>query len=184
MFVESLACAGVFALGGSDHAGDGVGEAGGVVAGAEVGFQFLDEAEAFGVGESGVEAVADFDAHFSVLDEDEEDGAVVFVFEVGAPGLEDSVGVVFDAGVGSFFGVGGDCLGLGGFGAAEVEVHFWGFFGTFFGLEVGALFEAERGGVEHSGDALDLGVISLYPFIEAAAFDGDAVFGAFELRLE
>jgi hypothetical protein len=51
-------------------------------------------------------------------------------------------------------------------------------------LEVGAFFEAEGGGVEDGRDALDLGVISLRHFIEAAAFDGDAVFGAFELRLE
>jgi hypothetical protein len=75
-------------------------------------------------------------------------------------------------------------LGLGGFGPAEVEVHFGGFFGTFFGLEVGALFEAEGGGVEDGGDALDFGVEGLDDFIEAAAFDGDAIFGAFELGLE
>jgi hypothetical protein len=38
LLAQGFAGAGVFALGGGDHAGDGVGEAGGVVAGAEVGF--------------------------------------------------------------------------------------------------------------------------------------------------
>jgi hypothetical protein len=80
--------------------------------------------------------------------------------------------------------VGAGRLGLGGFGTAEIEVHFWGFFGTFFGLEVRTLFEAEGGCVEDSGDTFDFGVEGLDDFIEAATFDGDAVFGAFELGLE
>lgn len=110
-----------------------------------MGFEFFDDAEAFGVGEAGFEAVADFDAHFAVLDEDEEDGAVVFVFEAGAPGLEEAVGVVFDAGVGLHLGVDGDQELVGGV-ALELGERFVELGGDGGGDDVGCVVEEGFGG--------------------------------------
>jgi len=252
LFCDRFSSACVFPLAGGDHAGDGVGEARGVVARTEVGFEFFNDAKAFGIGETGLETIADFNALFAILNENEENGAVVFVFESDAPGLVKTVGIVLDAGVGLHLGVDGheelvrrvalklgelfverardgfgddfgkvveeafgdwgeDLRGeradgeagdeqagkeaghaeksagrlrLGGLGAAEVEVNLRGLLGTGLGLKVRAFFKTKQGGIEYRGDAFDFGVVGLDDFVKSTAFDGNAVFRAFELGLE
>ena len=68
----------------------------------------VDDLFAQGVGECAFEAVADLHVEFVVLDEDEEDGAVVFEFLADFPGLGDADGVVLDGRIGLHFGVNDD----------------------------------------------------------------------------
>src|SRR5690606_32566177 len=52
------------------------------------------------------------------------------------------------------------------------------------GGEVGALIEAHDARKEHGGHALDRGIVILHDGVELAAFDGNAVLGSLELRLQ
>ena len=67
-----------------------------------------------------------------------------------------------------------------------VEVEFDGGsgLGGGVGFEVGLVFVAHDAGDEEGGEGVEGGVIFADGVVEAAAFDGDAVFGAFELGLE
>ena len=66
----------------------------------------------------------------------------------------------------------------------EVEVDGGGGLGGGVGFEVGFVFEAHHAGDEEGGEAVAGGVVVADGVVEAAAFDGDAIFSAFELGLE
>lgn len=134
----------VFASCGGHESGDAGGEAVVEIAGFESGRDlFLDDAIGDGIGDDAFETVSDFNAHFAILDEDEEDEAVVFIFLADAPGAEGLDGEIFEGGVGGEFGKDShdDLAGGGFFEFLELGVESRGGVGP---DEVGIIVEITR----------------------------------------
>ncbi len=94
----------VFAFGRGDNGINACGQAARVVAGFEPRLDFVfGDLLASGVGQRAFKAVTDFDEHLAVLNEDEKNSAIVFIFLSDAPGSENAVCVIRDVRVGFHF---------------------------------------------------------------------------------
>ncbi len=66
----------------------------------------------------------------------------------------------------------------------EIELYLYRFCSLFGGGEVALLLKAGDGGNDAVREAAQHGVVALHSFVELAALHGDAVLGAFKLRLQ